>query len=390
MSSVIRSIWRYCFSCDWARDLIAFCRVKHRKAEVIFYCDHAINIYVIKTAIEELELKQVSYLVLIPCVADNDCFPDNRRVRISNRFARVFMKFLRCKVFVTPASGLSREIMPRRAIRFVHFSHSIVSLHMIYQDGSFDGYDTILACGAHQVREIKAMNRLKGIADRQAVLVGYGKIDIQLRWKRDQEWASPHHGVANKTVLIAPSWGRNNIVESMGMQLVSRLREAGFGVTLRPHLGILRNNSDAVAAIRERFKSDKGFTFEGPSEKSASFFYSDVMISDYSGVAFEYAFVMERPVVFVEVPVKVFNKDYSSVGIDPIELKERENLGLVCGFEVEEVVKSCCRLMIAPEECIASIRDCRSRILTNFGRAGKAAADGIEKLLLETTALNDD
>ena len=46
--------------------------------------------------------------------------------------------------------------------------------------------------------------------------------------------------------------------------------------------------------------------------------------------------------------------------------------------------------MIAPEECIASIRDCRSRILTNFGRAGKAAADGIEKLLLETTALNDD
>ena len=276
MFSVIRKIWRYCFSFDWACDLGAFWCVQHRKAEVLFYCDHAINVHVIQTAIEELEQRQVGYLVLIPRATGNNCFSANRQVRVSRLFARAFMKFLHCQVFVTPASGLSREIMPRRAIRYVHFPHSIVSLHMIYQNGAFDGYDTVLACGAYQVREIKAMNRLMGIDERRAVLVGYGKIDIQLRWKNDQQWVSPNQAVANKTVLIAPSWGGNNIVELMGMQLVSRLREAGFGVTLRPHPGILRNNADTVEAIRERFKNDEGFTFECPSGKSASFFYSDV------------------------------------------------------------------------------------------------------------------
>lgn len=388
MPSVIRNIWRYCFSFDWARDLVAFCRVNHRKAEVIFYCDHAVNIYVIKTTVEELERKRISYVVLVPRDAGNDCFLSTRKVRVSNLFPRIFMQFLRCKVFVTPASGFSRKMMPRRAIRVVHLPHSIVSLHMIYQNGAFDAYDTVLACGVHHVREIEAMNRLGGLTERRTLLVGYGKIDMQLRWRDEQDWVSPHQGVTNKTVLIAPSWGRENIVESMGMQLVSRLRQAGFGVTLRPHLRILRNNAGAVAAIRERFKNDNGFTFEDPSEKSTSFFYSDVMISDYSGVAFEYAFVMERPVVFVEVPVKVFNEDYRSVGLDPIELKERENLGSVCGCDAEEVVESCRRLMASQEECIASIRDCRSRILTNYGRAGQAAAEGIEELLLETVALN--
>ncbi|MED5585303.1 MAG: CDP-glycerol glycerophosphotransferase family protein, partial [Verrucomicrobiota bacterium] len=165
---------------------------------------------------------------------------------------------------------------------------------MIYPDGAFAGYDTILACGSHHVQEIQAMNQLTGANKRRAIPVGYGKIDMQLRWKTEQQWENPHCRIAKNTVLIAPSWGQKNIIESMGLELVGKLRKAGIGVTLRPHPGILRNNLQAVAEIRERFDSDDGFTYENPSDKSASFFYSDLMISDYSGVAFEYAFVMER------------------------------------------------------------------------------------------------
>ena len=384
MFSVIRTIWRYCFSFDWACDLIAFWRVQHRKAEVLFYCDHAINLHVIATVAEELENKQAGYLVLIPRTANIQCFPNNRTVRISRLFARLFIRFLHCKAFVTPASGLKRKTMPKGAKLCIHYPHSIVSLHMIYQDGAFDGYDAILACGEYQVREIKAMNRLMGIVERRAVLVGYGKIDMQLRWKHAHKWQNPHQGVTSKTVLIAPSWGRKNIIESMGLELVSALRDAGLGVALRPHPGILRNNPEVIAEIRKTFSNDDGFTYEDPSNKSDSFFYSDVMISDYSGVAFEYAFVMERPVVFVEVPAKVFNHEFKSVGIEPIELVERKNLGALCGCSAEEVVESCRRLIDEPEQSVERIKDCRSRILANFGQAGKAAADSIGELMQDT------
>ncbi len=167
----------------------------------------------------------------------------------------------------------------------------------------------------------------------------------------------------------------------MGLELVGKLRKAGIGVTLRPHPGILRNNLQAVAEIRERFDSDDGFTYENPSDKSASFFYSDLMISDYSGVAFEYAFVMERPVVFVEVPVKVFNHDFQSIDIEPIELGERKNLGALCECSADAVVNACIGLMSEPGKSAERIKDSRDSILSNFGRAVKTAAEIIEELI---------
>jgi len=381
MFSVIRTLCGYCLSFDWAFDLIAFWRVQNRKAKVLFYCDHAMNIYVIATVVEELENREEGCLVLLPRAAKNQCFPSNRTVRVSRLFPRLFMRRLSCRVFVTPASGLSREAMPKGARQCIHYPHSIVSFHMIYHDGAFDGYDTILACGSHHVREIQAMNQLIGVSGRRAIPVGYGKIDMQLRWKTEHQWENPHFRIAQNTVLIAPSWGQKNIIESMGLELVGKLREAGIGVTLRPHPGILRNNLQAVAEIRERFDSDDGFTYEDPSDKSASFFYSDLMISDYSGVAFEYAFVMERPVVFVEVPVKVFNHDFKSIDIEPIELGERQNLGALCECSADAVVDACLHLMSEPGKSVERIKDSRARILSNFGRAGKTAAEIIEELI---------
>ena len=52
-------------------------------------------------------------------------------------------------------------------------------------------------------------------------------------------------------------------------------------------------------------------------------------MSDWSGVAFEYALGLKKPVIFVDVPRKVNNQKYKEIQIDPIEVIIREHMGVV-------------------------------------------------------------
>ena len=57
------------------------------------------------------------------------------------------------------------------------------------------------------------------------------------------------------------------------------------------------------------------------------------MVSDWSGAALEYAFGLERPVLFVDVPRKVNNPEYERLGIEPFEASVREQIGRVVAPE---------------------------------------------------------
>ena len=44
------------------------------------------------------------------------------------------------------------------------------------------------------------------------------------------------------------------------------------------------------------------------------------MISDYSGAALEFAFTFNKPIIFVDVPKKINNKNYEILNITPLEV----------------------------------------------------------------------
>ena len=80
--------------------------------------------------------------------------------------------------------------------------------------------------------------------------------------------------------------------------------------------------------LRENEKK-AGFYLEESTVSQDSFYHSDIMVSDWSGVAFEYALGLKKPVIFVDVPRKVNNQKYKEIQIDPIEVIIREHMGVV-------------------------------------------------------------
>ena len=69
------------------------------------------------------------------------------------------------------------------------------------------------------------------------------------------------------------------------------------------------------------------FHFEGDTGTNESLHAANIMVSDWSGVALEFAFGLEKPVVFIDQPLKLNNAEYSRLKSVPLEILLREKIG---------------------------------------------------------------
>ena len=104
----------------------------------------------------------------------------------------------------------------------------------------------------------------------------------------------------------------------------------------------------------------------------------DLLVADWGGSALEYAFGLERPVLFVDVPRKVFNPEYERLSCIPIEVQVRSEIGdIVSPDRLREVPERIERLLedttVRKDRIIAA----RSRWVYNLGSSGKAGAEYI-------------
>jgi YidC/Oxa1 family membrane protein insertase len=55
---------------------------------------------------------------------------------------------------------------------------------------------------------------------------------------------------------------------------------------------------------------------------------ADILITDRSGIALEYAFGTYRPVLFVDTPLKISNPNWQNIAVEPIENFLRSRIGI--------------------------------------------------------------
>jgi len=290
------------------------------------------------------------------------------------------LRFARARILVTATSGLTAARMPRRCPRRVAIPHSLVSLHMAYPPGTFDAYTDVFCCGLHHRAEIEAMNRRDRRTDRRAVLVGYGKFE-RLATTRPPGLAGAR---SRLHVLLGPSWGPGNILETMGERLLRRLLAEGFQVTLRPHPSFFIDGNGTLDGIVAAFASNPAFALENSIDESRALWTADLMIADYSGFAMEFAFIRERPVLYVDVPPKVLNPHWRELDLVPLELSVRERIGVSVPPDVEKVVAGLVQLARAPGQWAERIREERSRCWVNFGSFGEVSSNELACMLAES------
>lgn len=271
----------------------------------------------------------------------------------------------------------------RHNVHYVYAQHSLVSQHMAYKPGAFDHFDTIFCAGPHHVAEIRALEEQRGTRAKNLVEHGYQRLDEILaeRTDDDQSTAVPE----TPRVLIAPSWGPNGIIEKLGNPPVEALLESGIEVTLRPHPQTIRKSGDTVESIVQRHRQNPLFRFDDDASSTTSLQSSDVMISDWSGAAVDYAFGLGKPVIFIDTPPKVNNPDYKQLNIEPFESRIRTLIGeIIPEGEAGNLSESVHRLIGSSTD--ADMRAVAVDHVFNIGRSSDIGAAALRQILLESAS----
>ncbi len=241
---------------------------------------------------------------------------------------------LRTLVFTTLAADVMVMTMPdlqtfhlKRShvhdVHYVYVFHALVSTHMVYRPAAFDAFDTVLCAGPHHRHEIRARERCSGLPPKHLVPHGYGALDDLLA--RADRTGPPRR----KCVVVAPSWGPGGLLENHARAVLQPLLSSGWQVIVRPHPRTLERRPDVHRLLRQWSGEARGLVLDDAADSRRSWADAELMISDWSGAALEYAFAYRRPVLYVDVPRKVNNPGYSAVAIEPLEVGLRQRLGSV-------------------------------------------------------------
>ncbi len=377
----------------YLRELRAARRFRGLPAEwrsIVFYAENAASYVHFEPILRHLTGplgRRVAYLTSSP--SDPVLAAGGERIRafcVGRRLFRTWLFMdLDARVMVMTLPDLESFQVKRSRVRPVHYVyvfHSMVSSHMIYRPQAFDHFDTVLAAGPHHVREIRARERLYGLPAKEIVEHGYGRLDSIL----EAAAGNARAGGGQKRVLVAPTWAPEGLLEGWGSELVEAILAGGFQVTVRPHPMTARKWPRALAAL-ERFRADPDFELETDVASQESLHRSDLMVSDFSGAALEYALGLERPVLFVDVPRKVRNPEYERIDCEPVEVALRAEVGEVLPVDdLARIAESIGRLCAEPERFRERIRRVRERTIYNVGRSGAAGAKAIARLADEGAA----
>lgn len=207
--------------------------------------------------------------------------------------------------------------------KFVYLFHAAVSTHQQYRERAFFNYDAIFCTGSYQVEELRATEALYNLPPKELVSYGYPLINSIRTEIRNTGSAKRQ----TKTILIAPSWFPGCIFDTCIKELCQALSSSSWHIIVRSHPEYEKRRKNDFKQLRQLISQYSNMSIDTEPDVTTRLFDTDFLITDRSGIAFEFALGIGKPVLFINTDLKEMNKDWRKLGIEPVENSLRNQLG---------------------------------------------------------------
>lgn len=258
--------------------------------------------------------------------------------------------------------------------------HGINSLNMMLRKHAVDYFDTIFAANDLVYNEIKKQEEVYGLKEKNIVKYGYCLIDNMIEAYNIQE-EKPNR---KPTILIAPSWQPDNILDSCIEEVLDALLTGKYIVIVRPHPQYVRHYKDRLEALSDKYSSFDDFELQTDFSSNSTVFNADILMTDWSGIAYEYSFTTLKPTFFINTPMKVMNPDYKEIDVVPFDIEIRNQIGIsIDPSEAKESSIIVERLLTENAFKPEAIKSIREKYLYNIGTSAQVGAKYMIKRLIE-------
>ncbi len=175
---------------------------------------------------------------------------------------------------------------------YVHILHSAGEVVM-YRMFGIDYYDSILVSGDYHIDDIRALEALRDLPAKEVVKVGLPFMDVMAdRFEND---VVDEH---DRTVLLAPSWGKSSLLNVYGDKVIDLLIETGYNIIIRPHPQSFSSEKELMDRLMAKYPETDKLKWNRDNDNYKVLRDSDILVSDFSGVIYDFSLIYDKPVIY--------------------------------------------------------------------------------------------
>ena len=279
----------------------------------------------------------------------------------------------------------------RKDIEYVYMFHHCTSMIATSTVGEYTHYDTLICTGPHQIPEVRFVEEHYGTKKKKLVEGGYDLIDSEAA-AYEKLVAEGKAQNEKPVILIGPSWQEDNLLDSCIDDILGSLLGRGWRVIVRPHPEYLKRYRPKWEALLARYEDvpETELYFEKDFSSNETIWTSDILITDWSSVAFEFSFSTLKPCVFFNTKMKENNSDWRQFDVEQTDVTLRNRIGRALepaeAGKVHETVQGMLDDREGWKQRIAEIRE---GFFFNVGHGGEASGRYLLESVLEKQAARD-
>lgn len=172
----------------------------------------------------------------------------------------------------------------------LHAANDVTAYRMF----GLDYYDAVLLSGEYQIRQMRELERLRNLPEKELPIIGLTYMDGLLE-RLQKEKAQEEH---ETTVLLAPSWGINSIFSRYGKKMIEALLKTGYHLIVRPHPQSFTSEKKMLDDLMKEYPDSEQLEWNSDNDNFEVLKRSDILISDFSGVIFDFSLVFDKPIIY--------------------------------------------------------------------------------------------
>jgi len=359
----------------------------------VIYCEGKQYWNVFKPVLDEFEWRGIELLYLTSAEDDpvfEAGYPHIKAEYIgegNKAFARLNLLSAEVVLMTTPGLNVYQLKRSKAAGHYAHVLHATSDATM-YRMFGVDYFDSVLLTGDYQGADLRKLEKLRRLPQKQLVTVGCTYLDEYARlMERQADTTAQNAGTRNAdfTVLVSPSWGPSGLLSRYGEKLLDPLVDSGFHIIIRPHPQSKISEAHLLDALSGRYGKKTNVEWNYDRENIHALSRADTMISDFSGIIFDYIFLCDKPVLYAGYDMDLRPYDASDLNREMWQMKTLRETGIELKEEdfprIKDIVTGAMKNPLLRE----ARQKAKDTAWQYRGEAGKRIADFMISKVLDTT-----
>nr|WP_302695399.1 CDP-glycerol glycerophosphotransferase family protein [uncultured Blautia sp.] len=218
-----------------------------------------------------------------------------------NNKAFAKLNFLNATLVLSTTPGLD-VYQWKRSKKVQYYVHMLHAANEIagYRMFGTDYYDALLLSGEYQVRDVRYLESIRNLPEKEIVKIGIPYLDEMYARLHKAQNTDIKSGKKERTVLLAPSWGKSAILSKFGERIIDVLIETGYSIIIRPHPQSFTSEREMLDTLMEKYPNSEKLEWNRDNDNFEVLKRADILISDFSGVVFDFSLVHEKPVIYTD------------------------------------------------------------------------------------------